>query len=112
MSERSALIVGATGLIGKSLVKQILDNPAYGKVKVAVRKNIPLEHNKLEQHIIDFDNIQNFEELFSVDDIFCCIGTTIKKAGSQEAFIKVDYSYAFEAAKNGVLNGASQFILI
>jgi len=112
MSDRSALIVGATGLIGKNLVKQILNHPSYGRVKVAVRNKIPLEHNKLEQHIIDFDNIQSYSELFTVDDVFCCIGTTIKKAGSQEAFIKVDYSYAFETAKNGVLNGASQFILI
>lgn len=112
MSDRSALIIGATGLVGKSLVKQILDDYSYGKVKVAVRKKLPLEHHKLEQHIIDFDNIQSISEIFEADDIFCCIGTTIKKAGSQEAFIKVDYSYAFEAAKNGVLNGANQFLLI
>ena len=52
MSDRSALIVGATGLVGKNLVKQILNDQAYGKVKIAVRNRIPLEHNKLEQHIL------------------------------------------------------------
>jgi uncharacterized protein YbjT (DUF2867 family) len=112
MSDRSALIVGASGLVGKSLLKIILNDQAYGKVKIAVRKKLPLEHQKLEQHIIDFDNIQSNSEIFETDDIFCCLGTTIKKAGSQENFIKVDYNYAFETAKNGVLNGASRFIIV
>lgn len=112
MSDRSALVIGATGLVGSNLVKQILYDEHYSNVKVAVRKKLPLEHQKLEQHIIDFDNIHNFDEVFRVDDIFCCIGTTIKKAGSQEAFIKVDYNYAFEAAKQGLLNDAAKFLII
>jgi len=112
MSDRSALIIGATGLIGKNLVKQILNDSLYSKVYIAVRKKLPIEHHKLTQHVIDFDKLSDYENIFRTNDIFCCLGTTIKKAGSQEEFIKVDYNYAFEAAKNGLINGASQFIIV
>ena len=112
MPYRSALVIGASGLVGLNLLNQILNDNDYDKVKAAVRKPLQIEHEKLEQLVINFDSISSYDDLFKADDIFCCLGTTIKKAGSQEAFIKVDYSYAFEAAKTGLVNGAEQFIIV
>ncbi len=96
---KTALVLGATGLVGGELVQLLLTDPTYHKVLVLVRRNLPLRHDKLEQHSVDFDRLSQHNALFAVDDVFCCLGTTIRKAGSQEAFRKVDYTYPYEAAR-------------
>jgi uncharacterized protein YbjT (DUF2867 family) len=73
---------------------------------------LPTEHPKLEQLIIDFDKLPQRTEFVSVQDVYCCLGTTMKKAGSKEAFRKVDYTYPFNLAKLAAEKGASQFMLI
>ena len=94
---KTALIVGATGLIGGHLTQKILNHASYTKVKVLVRKPLDFQHPKLEQIIINFDNFD--KSLVIADDVFCCLGTTMKQAGSKEAFYKVDFIYPFEIAK-------------
>jgi len=107
---KTALIVGATGLIGGHLTRKILNLPTYSKIKVLVRKPLDFQHPKLEQIIINFDN---FDKLLLVaDDVFCCLGTTMKQAGSKEAFYKVDFTYPFEIAKAALQNGAKQFLIV
>ena len=89
---KTALIIGSSGLIGKQLLNYLLESTAYEKVIAFNKRDIGSNHPKLEQHLIDFDNIVTYENLIKGDDFFCTIGTTIKKAGSKEAFRKVDYS--------------------
>ncbi len=109
---RTALILGASGLIGGHCLDLLLRDEAYDQVIVLVRKRLPKNHPKLTQHEVNFDRISEHTNLLKADDIFCCLGTTIKKAGSQEAFRKVDFTYAHEAAKLAAANGATQFLLV
>lgn len=109
-NSKTALVVGATGLIGNLLVHQLVDSPLYEKVKVLVRKSLNWQHPRLQQITFDFDHPNGL--LAQADDIFCCLGTTMKKAGSKEAFRKVDYQYPLDIARLGLTNGAKQFGIV
>ena len=88
---QTATVFGATGLVGKELIFELLESIPYVKVKAVVRNTLPMAHPKLEQIVIkDFNNLKDLASHLTSDVFFCCIGTTIKKAGSQEAFKKVD----------------------
>jgi len=111
-AKRTALLLGASGLVGSHCLELLLDDAAYGKVMVAVRKKLPLINEKLEQHTVDFDHLEDYPHVFDVNDIFCCLGTTIKQAGSRAKFRKVDHDYPLQAAQLGLIQGAEQFLLI
>ncbi|HQV36571.1 MAG TPA: oxidoreductase, partial [Flavobacterium sp.] len=87
-------------------------SPVYDKVVVFVKRDTAIKHPKLIQHLIDFDKIENYQNLVVGDDFFCTIGTTIKKAGSQEAFKKVDLIYPKQFAQIALKNKVSQFLII
>ena len=93
MAGKTALIAGATGLIGKELLKLLLNGSEYDKVVAMVRRSIEIDHPKLEERIVDFDQLDKYKEIFSVHDVFCCLGTTIKKAKTKEAMWKIDVDY-------------------
>ena len=107
---KTALISGATGLVGSFLVKMLLNDGYYDKVKILVRKPVDLSHPALEQIIYDYEN-PDFEKL-KADDVYCCLGTTIKKAGSKEAFIKVDFDYPLQIAQGTKKTGAQNFSIV
>jgi nucleoside-diphosphate-sugar epimerase len=107
---KTALILGASGLIGKHLTQKLLTSNFYEKVSVIVRKPLNIIHPKLEQIVIDFDNLDASK--VNADDIFCCLGTTMKQAGSKDAFYKVDFTYPLNFAKAGLANGAKQFLVV
>ncbi|MFK7932599.1 MAG: NAD(P)H-binding protein, partial [Saprospiraceae bacterium] len=110
--DKTALVFGATGLIGSHLVEQLLRHNSYQKVKVFVRREMKIKHPKLVQHIIDFDKLLDYADLIEGDDLFCALGTTRAKAGSKEAFFKVDFTYVYEAARIGLSQGINQFLLV
>ena len=107
---KTALIVGATGLIGQHLTTTLLDSNEYSQVFVLVRRLLPLEHPKLAQVVVNFDALTAAD--IAGDDVFCCLGTTMKVAGSREAFEKVDYHYPLEVATFAQANGAKQFGIV
>ena len=107
---KTALVIGATGLIGKSLTIKLLENKFYAKVKILVRKKIDLLHPNLEQIMVDFDNLDTSKIV--ADDVFCCLGTTMKVAGSKPAFYKVDFTYPLVVAKAALENGAKQYLIV
>ena len=110
--QKTAIILGSTGLTGSYLLQLILDSNAYDKVISFVRKSTGNAHPKLTEHIIDFDNAGTYKDLVKGDDLFCCLGTTIKKAGSQAAFEKVDLTYPIQFAKIAAENGVKQYLII
>jgi uncharacterized protein YbjT (DUF2867 family) len=112
MQKRNALIAGATGLVGTSLLKQLLDDDQYDKIVVIARKPIGIKHPKLIQQQIDFDSIESLKLDFPIDDVFCALGTTIKTAGSQDAFYKVDYTYVVNLGKWCAANGVKRFLIV
>ena len=109
---RTALIVGATGLVGKQCLYQLLEEKEYIKVVALVRKEMTIKHHKLEQVIVNFDELEKYENAMKVDDVFCCLGTTIAVAKTQENFRKVDYDYPLRVAELALKNGAKQYMLV
>jgi uncharacterized protein YbjT (DUF2867 family) len=107
---KTALIVGATGLVGDALTHRLVESSAYERVQVLTRRPLAWQHSRLQEIPFDFDHPNGL--LVRADDIFCCLGTTIKKAGSKEAFRKVDYQYPLDIARLGLANGASQFGIV
>lgn len=110
MVAKHAVLAGASGLVGDRCLARLLDHPAYDRVTVLSRRPLALSHAKLHIELVDFDGLQSLGE--RCDDIFCCLGTTIKKAGSQEAFRRVDHDYPLAIARLGKAAGAQQFLLV
>lgn len=108
---RSALVAGSTGLVGGELLKQLLEDPEYQQVYCLSRRTTGITHPKLTESIIDFEQLANIA-VPVVDDVFCALGTTIKKAGSQEAFSRVDFHYVVELAEAARRSGAAQFMVV
>lgn len=113
MNGRTALVAGATGLIGGHLVKLLVADPAYEKVVVLARRRLEnIASPKLQTIIADFDALDAALSGIAVDDAFCALGTTIKVAGSQEAFRKVDHDYIAAFARAAKAAGARRFLLV
>ncbi|MEH7331724.1 oxidoreductase [Neobacillus drentensis] len=112
MGEKTALILGSSGLVGNELVQILLQQNNYKKIHLLIRRPIEITDSRCEPHIVDFDQLEKYSELFKVTDVYCCLGTTIKKAKSKEAFRKVDYQYPIEAANLAVQSGAEKFLII
>jgi len=97
---RTAVVFGSTGLVGRELVSQLLVHEAYSKVIVLVRRSVPIPNLKYEQLIVpDFAAMQQYKNKLHGTDYFCCIGTTIKTAGTREAFRKVDFEIPIQIAQ-------------
>lgn len=109
---RTALLLGASGLVGSECLKILLKEDSYGSVQALVRRPLAVNHPKLIQHQVSFDALDARSAYWSSDAVFCCLGTTIKKAGSQEAFRRVDYGYPLASAQCAVQGGAVSFFLI
>lgn len=109
---RKALIVGATGLVGSKLLKLLEDDSSYNEIIVVTRKPVLTASGKVTQHCLNFDHLYDHKEKFIADDIFCCLGTTMKNAGSKENFYKVDYSYVVNLATICSENNSTSFNLI
>ena len=112
MSERSALILGASGLTGGRLLAMLLADERYTRIVSPGRRKLEIEHHKLTQINVTLDQLQTRATDFAVDDIYCTLGTTHKKAGSKEAFEQVDYHAPLLAAKLGQEHGAKQFLVV
>jgi len=109
---RTALVAGASGLVGGHLLQLLLSGDAYARVITLARRQLDVRHAKLDQRVLDLGALDAVADPPHVDDAFCCIGTTIKKAGSQEAFRRVDYDYVLAFARAGHRAGARQFLLV
>lgn len=107
-----ALVLGATGAIGKDLVSQLLQDEAFDRVDIFVRREVPASSDKLVVHVVDFDHPEQWADKLTGDVLFSTLGTTIKAAGSQEAQWKVDYTYQYNAAKAARENGVSVYVLV
>ena len=112
MESKTAIIAGVSGLIGQSLIQMLLNSKDYGQVIALVRKPLGIQHEKLKELTVNFDHLADLGDFPDADDIFCTLGTTIKKAGSQEAFYTVDFTYPMELAKRGLKANAKRYFLV
>jgi uncharacterized protein YbjT (DUF2867 family) len=114
MRELTALVIGATGLTGSLLVEELLKDGDFKNVRILVRSSTDLTHPKLEQRVVNFNDINDYTQKFGEGDIiFCCVGTTQKKVNKDKAaYTKVDYDLPVNAADIGISRGFKQFLIV
>ncbi len=108
---KSALVLGATGVVGRELVRELCESRGYDEVWAWARHKIGFCHPKLRAQVIDFEGISDIAP-HKFYEIFCALGTTMKQAGSREAFLRVDVDYVYAAAKWGKAAGVRRFVLV
>ena len=107
---RTLLLVGSTGLVGQSVLQQALDHPAVGQVVAPTRRPLPA-HPRLLNPVVDFEALPGDAPWWAADAVICTLGTTIKKAGSQAAFYRVDHDHPLRVAELARRQGARAFAL-
>jgi len=110
--KKTAIILGATGLTGSILLKNLLKDPVYEKIKLFSRSTADMNSPKIEEHLIDMFQLEKHSEAFKADVVFCCIGTTKSKTPDKETYKKIDYGIPVTAAKLAKQNGIETFIVI
>lgn len=106
------MLLGASGVTGREVLRGLLDAPEITSVVAPVRSPLAVSHAKLQAPVVNFDQLPGQPGLYRVDAVICCLGTTIRKAGSREAFHRVDHDYPLQAAKLARAAGARHFLLM
>ncbi len=112
MQTQTAVLLGASGLIGSELLQLLLADSYFEEVRALVRRPLEVKDPKLNQIIVDFSDDDSLKEAIKGDVIFCCLGTTIRNAGSKAAFKLVDREYPLKAARIGIENGVQIFSIV
>lgn len=112
IGNKHAIIIGANGLVGSELTKQILSDEAYSKVTLIARRYIDLEHEKLDIQIVDFKNLHKDWDLFKCDDMYYCLGTTRSETPKKTDYQKIEYDYCVNIAKISHHNKVRKFLYI
>lgn len=112
--QKIALVAGATGLTGGEIIRRLAGEPGYGEIRVLVRREpapgtFPAGVQPL---VADYDHLDRHPEWFAVDHVFCALGTTIRKAGSQAAFRRVDHDYPLAIGRLALAGGATHYLLV
>lgn len=111
MNLRSAIVVGATGLVGSELIKQLCECDTYVSVTAILRHQLDFAHEKLIVKVRDFEYLEE-KDIDFAHEVYCCLGTTKKKAKTKEAFEQVDFSYPLHIASLAKKKGIPHFIVI
>lgn len=109
---RCACVVGATGMVGRALTQQLLDDPDYEEVRLFLRREADLSHPKLKQFVVDFERPRGFQEELVGEVLFSCLGTTLKAAGSQEKQYRIDHDLNLTLAEIASRNGVPAYVLL
>ncbi|MFA5195052.1 MAG: NAD(P)H-binding protein, partial [Bacteroidales bacterium] len=109
-NKTKALLIGASGLTGSHCLNLLLEDNYFQEVEIWCRKPTGVKHKKLTETIINFEKLSDIN--INAQLVFCCLGTTIKKAGTKENFFKTDHDYVIDLAKNTRQKAAEKFIYI
>jgi len=114
MNDLTAVIIGASGLTGNLVLEELLRDNDFKTVRILVRRTVKIIHPKLEQEIVNFNNLDEYTKKFGEGDvIFCCIGTTQKKVkGDKELYKQIDYDIPRNAASIGIAKGFKKFLIV
>jgi uncharacterized protein YbjT (DUF2867 family) len=108
---RTALLAGSTGLVGQLLIRRLIIHPAYGAAR-AIDRRQPDDDPRVEWLRSDFSDLDEINEQLAVDDVYCCLGTTVQKAGSLGGYEAVDYGMVVDLARATRKAGANRFIML
>ena len=109
---KTAIVVGATGLVGKSLADRLATESDIEKVVAITRRPVEYKSDKIVNEVVNFDELEKHSDIFRGDILFSCLGTTAKQAGSIANQRKVDFEYQYQAAKIASENGVGHYILV
>lgn len=112
VTTKTAVVIGATGLVGKALVAKLTTSPHYSKIVTITRRQVDYDNDRVENHVVDFAQLAEHSELFHGDVLFSCLGTTLKQAGSIAAQRIIDYDYQVAAATLACSNGIPHYLLV
>lgn len=107
-----ALVIGATGAVGRDLVSELLQHDCWEDIHIFARRSCGLRDSRIKEHIIDFENPKAWEGLVKGDVLFSALGTSRKQAGSKDAQWRVDYDYQYEFARAARRNGVRELVLV
>ncbi|KIO75896.1 hypothetical protein TH53_17665 [Pedobacter lusitanus] len=110
--KRKAILAGASGSIGSCLLQDLLNDNNYTEVLVLVRKNLNIQHPKLNQLVIDFNRLSDYSAEIKGDAVFCCLGTTKSQTPDQKEYRRIDYQYPLDIAWIAQTNGAESYHLV
>lgn len=111
-NNKSAIILGATGLTGNILLNKLLGDNRYGKIKIFTRRPLRFENPKVTEILCDLLDVDSYKDNFYGDEVFCCIGTTTKKTPDKELYKKIDFGIPVSATKLCKQNEINTFIVI
>lgn len=111
-SEKTALVIGATGLVGNQLVQLLLTDSTFSKVKVFARRTLGISSSKLEEHVVDFEEVDSWKKELTGDVLFSAMGTTRRKAGGKQAQFRIDHYYQHACSKAAAGNGVPVLVLV
>lgn len=109
---KTAIVLGATGVVGREVVDLLADNQAIDNIVTITRRNVEHSSAKVHNHIVDFEQLDQYPELFKGDFLFSCLGTTLKQAGSIAAQRKVDFDYQYVAATLAAGQHVPHYLLV
>ncbi|WP_339883941.1 NAD(P)H-binding protein [Polaribacter vadi] len=109
---KTTIILGATGLTGGILLKKLLADTTYSKIKLFSRSSVDVKSDKIEQHLISLFQLENYKEDFTGDVVFCCIGTTAAKTKDSAKYKQIDYGIPVKAAKIAKENTINTFVVM
>lgn len=109
---KTAIILGATGLTGSTLLNKLVEDSRYSKIKLFSRSSIGLKNDKIEEHLVDLLELEKYASDFTADEVYCCIGTTQAKTPDEETYHKIDYGIPVTAAKLAKKNNIQSFLVI
>ncbi len=109
---RTATVFGATGLVGEQIIYELIQHPEFSRIKAITRKPLAMEHNKLLESVVDFDNWDGVEQAIEGEVVFCALGTTMKKAGSKEKFRYIDFELPLKIALAAHKKGVEKFFVV
>ena len=110
--QRSAWVVGGSGLVGRALIDVLVEAPEYARVLAVTRRPLGREHPRLANRITPFDRLEAQLAGTPCQDAFCCLGTTLRQAGSEAAFRAVDHDEVLRFARVARKAGAERFVVV
>ena len=111
-TNKTAIVIGATGVVGSSLVDLLLKDKSYSEVRILVRRSAGISHPKLKEFIVNFKNPAIWRDQVKGDVLFSALGTTLALAGSKEKQYEIDYTFQYNTAKAARVNKVSDYVLI
>ena len=109
---KTAIVFGATGLVGNYLVEELIQHMGYSSIKVFTRRKLDYEHIKIIEHVVDVEDVGSYSDLLRGDDLYICLGTTMKKAGSIKRYEELDRDMPIRIASEAMKKGLKRVAVV